>query len=133
MLGKKVIIIDPRNQQVIYQVTINNQKDTNLSESPSIHWIGPSWKLEVNDGACFATPPRTLLFELLSASFKSLSWTQVGCSRHSQSLSPSFSLVWVAGAPGRFPGWVQTKGERGSWEEKGHFINISDYRNNFSE
>ena len=36
VLGKKVIMIDPRNQQVIYQVAINNQKDTNMSESPSI-------------------------------------------------------------------------------------------------
>lgn len=45
MLGKKVVIIDQRNQQGIYQVAINNQKDTNMSASPStgLDPLG-SWK-----------------------------------------------------------------------------------------
>jgi len=35
--GKVTILtIDQRNQQVIYQGAMNNQKDTNMSESPAI-------------------------------------------------------------------------------------------------
>ena len=34
--GVTILTIDQRNQQVVYQGAMNNQKDTNMSEIPSI-------------------------------------------------------------------------------------------------